>query len=189
MRRLIKKAAKMFAMDIPDLPPQEAPVVIAQASQTQKGSDATLGICHLIENPPASPDSAGNALGPVTEVWGYFKRQKRFTRQQLTAEMYNAAKVTIPEQPKHGRLEDLGRGDYYYHPPPGYFGADQATFVVEMGGLSVKLVYFFNVLSFVPGGNDAYDPHNERKYCPQGKGRMWNISLDTNGRKGATSRS
>jgi len=192
----LQDEATMFVMDIPDLPtqhfqvmlvqvpdvpPQYAPAVIAQASQPQKGSassDPTIGICHLIENPPVPPGSAVNGLGPVTEVWGYLKKQKRFTRQQLTADMYNAAKVSIPERPKHGRLEDMGAGDYYYHPTPGYSGPDQATFVVEMGGLKVKVLYFFNVLPSVGGGGaEGYDPHDDKKNCPQGKGRVWNISL------------
>lgn len=43
----------MFVMDMPDVPPQYAPVLIAQASQPQRGSavfDRTISVCHLIEN-------------------------------------------------------------------------------------------------------------------------------------------
>ncbi len=167
----------MFVPYVPDLPPQYAPVLIAQASPAQKGStssDATIGICQLIENPPDPPGSAVNGLSPLAEVGGYLKRQKRFTRQQLTAEVYNAAKVSIPERPRHGRLENVGAGEYYYYPTPGYFGADQATLGVEMAGLKINVVYFFNVLPRVGGGGtEGYDPHDDKKFCPQGKGRVW----------------
>ena len=69
-----------FMIDMPELPPQYAQVVVAQASLGQKGdakTDRTIGVCHLIENPPIPAGSAVNAISPVTTVWEYLKKLER----------------------------------------------------------------------------------------------------------------
>ncbi len=161
----------------PDVPPQYAPVVIAQVSQAKDPAkiDRTIGVCHLIENPPVPPGTAINALSPVTSVWGYLQRQERLTPEQLTDEMFNTAKATILQGAEHGTLEYLGEGYFVYRPASGYYGSDRATLLVEIGGLKVKVLYFFNVMLGVPGGTEGYDPYEDKKYCP--KGGMWKISL------------
>jgi hypothetical protein len=168
----------MFVMDLPNLPPQYTPVVLAQspqAKQTNATTDRTIGVCHLIENPPIPAGSAINAISPVTSVWEYLKKQERPTPKQLTAEMFNTAKTSVLQGPGHGTLKDEGDGYYGHHPAPDYFGQDRATILVEIGGLKVKVMYFFNVMQRVLGGTDGYDPREDKKNCP--KGRMWKISL------------
>ena len=74
----------MLVMDMPDVPPQYAPVLIAQASLSQRGSavfDRTIGVCQPVENPIRVLDSgkysAVNAIGPEGAVenylWAYEK--------------------------------------------------------------------------------------------------------------------
>ena len=92
----------------------------------------------------------------------------------MTADIYNAAKISISQGPSHGKLEDERGGDYRYVPTPDYYGQDRATLLVEIGGRKVKVVYFFNVLPGVPGGTDEGAPQEDKKYCP--KGEIWKIS-------------
>ncbi len=164
-------------VDMPNMPPQYAQVVVAQ-TLAQKGdakTDRTIGICHLIENPPIPAGSAVNAISPVTSVWEYLKKRERPTPKHLTDDMFKTAKTSVLQGPGHGTLEAEGGGYYGYHPAPDYFGQDRSTLLVEIGSLKVKAMYFFKVMQRVPGGTEGYNPYDEKKNCP--KGRMWTISL------------
>jgi hypothetical protein len=172
----------MFVMDVPDMPPQYTPVVIAQASQATEANATTgrtIGVCHLIENPPIPPETAVNSMSPALSVWGYLKKQERPTPGWLTTDVYRAAKVSILQGPSHGELKNEEKRDYRYVPTLNYYGQDRATLLVEMGDLKVKVMYFFNVMQSVPGGTEGYDSRQDKKNCP--KGRMWKISLSTDG--------
>src|SRR5258708_761129 len=60
-------------VDMPDVSSQYAPVMIAQASratQDKSTTDRTIGICHLIENPPVPPETAVNGLRPLGPLSG-----------------------------------------------------------------------------------------------------------------------
>jgi len=170
----------MFVMDLPDVPPQYAPVVIAEAKQAQKGianTERTIGVCHLIDAQPESRLSAYNSMSPVLGVWDYLKKQERLTPEQLTVEMFNAAKVSVLQAPAHGELKDVGYQSFsYYLATPNYRGPDHATLLVEIGAYKVNVLYFFNVLGGVPGGTDNYDPYEDKKLCPNGA--VWKISLN-----------
>ncbi len=171
-------------IDMPDVPPQYAAVVIAQASQAQKGdakTDRTIGVCHLIENPPIPPGSAVNAISPALSVGDYLKKQEHLTPEQLTAEMFKTAKTSVLQGPGHGDLRVTPSGNYRYFPESDYFGPDRATLLVEIGGRKVKLIYFFNVLHGVGGGDQ--DPYQDTKNCP--KGELWKISLTLTNRTAA----
>jgi hypothetical protein len=64
-------------------------------------------------------------------------------------------------------LRDGGQGTYSYVPEAGYLGNDQATIMVEVSGLEIKVRYFFKVLNSLPTDSD------QEKYCPRYK---WQIS-------------
>jgi hypothetical protein len=116
-------------------------------------------------------------MAPALAVRTYLKWQEGVTEDHLGVDAYNAAKVTVLQGPKHGELKAEG-GEYYrYEPSSDYRGSDFATVLVEMGAYKVKVQYFFNVLGAVPGGTEGYDPHEDKKYCPQGE-RVWKISLN-----------
>ncbi|MCK9530752.1 MAG: hypothetical protein M0R77_09360 [Gammaproteobacteria bacterium] len=70
----------MFVMDVPpEVPPQYAPVVVAQASQAQKGPEVerTIGVCHLATNDEELKHSAINNIGPRTAAWRYLTQQNK----------------------------------------------------------------------------------------------------------------
>lgn len=167
----------MFVMDMPDIPPQYAPVVTAQASQGQHGNataDRTIGVCHLIENRPESRLSAVNSMEPIAAAWSYFKRQEHHV---ISDAEFKAAKLSLLQAPTHGTLEiDSTGGAAYFPTTHDYFGPDRATVLVEIGGYKVKVLYFFKVMQSVAPGSQEYDPYQDKKNCPQGE--KWRMSLN-----------
>src|SRR6266511_2552483 len=98
----------MFVADMPpNVPPLYAPVIIAQASQAQQ-SDAnierTIGVCHLIQNPPIPPLTAVNAMSPVRSVSIYYRR---FEHRELGLD----GKVSVLKGPEHGELKEEWGGN------------------------------------------------------------------------------
>jgi len=175
----------MLVMDVPpEIPPQYAPVLVAEAPKTPApvSLERTIGVCHLIDNRPELVLGAVNAFTPVRAVNYYFKTiENNYLGLKGT--------TTLLEGPKHGELEDLGsvvkdRGEifdsgarnYAYRAKGDYIGPDQATFLVEIGGYKVKAVYHFKVMQSVPHGGEQGNPYTEKEYCPNG--RVWKISLN-----------
>ncbi len=167
-------------VDMPDVPPQYAQVMIVQAFQAQQSAgktDRTIGVCSLVENPirmEGNQYSAINSFGPIGAARIYF-------RSVENREIPGPGLVTVVRNPQHGTLKPLGSDpkdrSYVYLPKPGYFGADRATFLVEMGGKKIRTEYFFKVLDGVADGD-----YQDKEFCP--KGEQWKISLnpdDSNG--------
>ncbi|MFA6445496.1 MAG: matrixin family metalloprotease [Sterolibacterium sp.] len=176
----------MFILDMPDVPSQYAPVMIAQASQEQQGaakSERTVGVCQALSNPAfdGAVATAENSLTPAGDVINYFYS---FENRKVTG----PSTVTVLAYPKHGNLEDLGtvvydesgrairdtgERSYSYIPETGYLGQDSATLLVEIGGYKVKIVYVFKVAMEV-------DYKKAELLCAKS---YWKISavLDANG--------
>ncbi|OGS97383.1 MAG: hypothetical protein A3H31_10810 [Gallionellales bacterium RIFCSPLOWO2_02_FULL_57_47] len=136
--------------------------------------DHTIGVCQLIDNPPIPPGTAANAMNPIVAVWGYLQTVEKLTSAQLTDKMFITAKSTLLQGAVHGTLEYLGEGYFVYHPTLDYLGADHSTVLVKIGGLKVKVVYHFKMIS---GGRDEKDgpgSYEDKKNCPNGA--MWKIS-------------
>jgi hypothetical protein len=161
----------MFIVDIPDVPPQYAPVVLAQSSQVQaaKGEfDRVIGVCQLVENPanlfmPPGELSGTNAIGPTGAVESYFVSAEGKTLKEESAES------TVLKGPAHGRLQSLSENGsvlLYYVPNNGYLGKDSVTFQVLMDGMKVKVAYSLHVVENVQGSDDSV-------ICPE---TYWRIS-------------
>lgn len=154
----------MFVPDVPpEMPIQSTPVIIAEATSVEKMA-RTIGVCHLIENPPASGVTAVNSFSPLAAVNIYFDW---FERQEIGL----SGKVTLLQRAAHGDLKADSNQDYRYHPVADYYGSDSAIFLVEIGDYRVTLVYGFNVVD--SAGGDAYQ---YKKFCPNGE--FWKISPD-----------
>src|SRR6266704_173998 len=113
-------------VDMPDVSPQYAQVMIVQVSQAQRSGakpDRTIGICSLVENPMRY--SAINGVGPMGAARIYF-------RSIEGREVVGPEVVTVLSDPRYGTLEPRADapGGYLYLPKPGYFGPDRATFLV-----------------------------------------------------------
>ncbi len=159
----------MFVLDMANIPPQGAPVMMVQASQAKHAAtqkERTLGVCQLIGNPDPE-DTAVNVIDPTASIRGYFYA---FEHQRLFGE----GQVTILKNPTHGILDDLVGGGYRYVPTGNYLGKDSATILVEMAGYSIKLVYAFHVLEgpLVGDTSDLY-----RALCPKKVRKISTLTL------------
>jgi hypothetical protein len=171
------KEVIMLPLDVPpDAPSQAASVLIAQVATSLAAADVdrVIGVCSLIE--VAIPDSAANVIQPLIPAYQYLTEVEHRTVTASARE----ARVTILQQPKHGRLVDLSNAEnlatYAYEAESAFTGSDTAVLLVERGGYRVKVVYSFNVMQVVPGGNEAWDPYEDPRYCPNGS--MWKIALE-----------
>jgi len=185
----------MFIPDMPNIPPQDVPVMIAQANQAQANdvtTTRTVGVCHPSPNDPADY-SGENGIAPIGDAEFYLKQYEQRS-------VSGPATVTILQQPKHGILRlvteadrgilfgstadplDPNAGLYAYLPEKGYLGKDKAVALVEFEGIKVKLVYFFQA---VGGGLGNY---GLEMYCGK-TGHYWKISstLDPDGNSTLTS--
>jgi len=169
----------MLFLDMPNVAPQNVPVMIAQANQATLDdvkTTRTIGVCF-----PAPNDnySLENVLSPINSA-GFYLRSYELQKVADT----DPATITILQQPAHGTLRLVtetdgnsfgeGRFDpasklYVYLPKEGYLGKDSATALVEIGGIKVKVVYFFQAIEG-PLGNTGIEDH-----CGK-TGYRWKIS-------------
>jgi hypothetical protein len=183
----------MFIADMPNVPPQNVPVMIAQANQVQPGNTTmirTLGICSAAPNNNYSLD---NAEDPIADAKFYLQQYENRT-------VTGPATVTILQQPAHGILRLITQADvgtilvsdggpidpadpgYLYLPQTDYLGKDKAIVLVDFGGgLKVKIVFFFQAING-PLGNTGLEDACKKT------GVMWKISstLDANGNSNST---
>jgi len=182
----------MAIPDMPNVPPQNVPVIIAQANQAQPGDVSTLraiGVCHPAPN---GDYNSQNMVDPIGEA-GFYLRSYEHQKVQ------NIGTVSVLKQPAHGVLRLMTEADgntfgegrfvaadqlYVYLPEAGYLGKDSASFVVEIAGVKVKVVYYFEALG--PGAN--LGNYGLEELCGE-TGYHWKISatLDANGNSAITS--
>lgn len=167
----------MAISDMPNVPPQDTPVMIAQATQAQQGSskvNRTVGVCRALSNPASTTTATTQyTLTPAGDVANYFYGLENRT-------LTGPSTVTVLEQPQHGKLEDLGTvafnelrhsvrdtgaRSYNYIPASGYHGKDHATVQVNIGDYTVKTEYVFQVAT---DGNK-----NKEALCPK---TYWKVS-------------
>ncbi len=167
----------MLAMDMPDLSPQYAQVMIVQSGEARKGTakpDRTLGVCQVIENRrlrSGKPKiSAVNSVSPIDWVEIYFRTQEH-------RQIEGPSTVTVLESSTHGELRDegtlvlnsgvlveTGRREYAYIPNLDYFGKDGAVMLVEIAGMKIKILYTFHVVKgFVENYPALCPPSGVRK--------------------------
>lgn len=92
----------MFVMDVPpDVPPQYAPIVVAEAAQAKNQTmERTIGVCQLVSSRPEERLSAVNSMSPRLEASAYLRGTEsvKFDWKSTTR------KMTLLEPPKHGTL-------------------------------------------------------------------------------------
>ena len=143
----------MFIPDMPNVPPQDVPVMIAQANQAQASDTTTvrtLGVCFPAPN---NNYSAANSIDPIIEAGLYLQQyeNRKFDPSNISGT------VTILQQPTHGILRLVTQADvgtilidngehidpafpnYFYLPEQGYLGKDSATLLVDIGGIKVNI--------------------------------------------------
>lgn len=141
----------MFIMDVPNVPVQEAPIVLAQAATPGAGAtpqpDFILKDCQETEH-TADPRSALRGVDPAGML-------RNFISNQVNHGIDLAAikNITLLEGAKHGKIttevDNTGLTFYGYDPEPGYLGNDRAVFMAEFEGKRYKVIIDLHVLNMV----------------------------------------
>ena len=163
----------MFAFDMPIDFQQyvKARIHIASAQQHVKNStnfDYTIGVCSLVENPPIPEDTAANIIIPGGQASVYLTNNENLKLD------WSHWKVKVLRGPQYAELKSKGPANFGYVPTlKDYLGPDQATLLVEIGKINIKVIYHFKVMRAV-GGTGGYDPYDDKNNCPNGI--VWKIS-------------
>lgn len=133
---------------------QEAPVapppVVQIATNVAKADMVFDGGCTVAQ---ATDNKAGWEGGfyPAGAVGVYFNNVQHIELDT------SKARVSILQEPKHGKLTDtgiIGDGPYYeYRANSGYLGPDDATLLIEIGGKNYKVHTKFYVVEKVNDNN------------------------------------
>jgi hypothetical protein len=126
----------------------------------------TAGVCQPVPNfgPLPPVDQRGDyGLSPIAAAKDYL-----FTFEHR--KISGMAKIAIIRYPVHGQLTDEGialgvrsvggpsdEHMYNYLPAPGYLGKDHATMIVDIGGYSVRVEYFFQAVERQLGNTGIED--------------------------------
>lgn len=89
-----------MAINMPNVPPQDVPLMIAQANQAQAGNATTVRTIGVCATAPNQNYSGENVSSPVADVSFYLRQ---YENQTVTG----PATVTVLQQPKHGVLRLL----------------------------------------------------------------------------------
>jgi hypothetical protein len=173
----------MAISDMPNIPPQNVPALIAQANQAQSSTklpEHAVGICQIISNGEGHTPDSENVIEPISTAQDYFYQ---YENKKTVAGL---ATIFILQQPKHGSLRLVSEADrgtifdrtvapldpaikmYAYIPEKGYFGKDSTIVLVDIGGIKVKVSYSF------PSVDKHFSKDWEKEYCK--KGYSWKIS-------------
>ncbi len=140
----------MFTMDVPYVSPQEAPIVLAQATVPAAGTppqpDYILKACSETES-TGDPRSAMRAVDPAGMLKNYIQnRDKHYVELA-------SIKTTLLEGTTHGKIttevDNTGLTFYGYDPISDYIGNDRAVFLAEFEGKRYKIIVELHVLDMV----------------------------------------
>jgi hypothetical protein len=158
---LIEGEELMFIMDVPSIPAQETPIVLAQAAAPAGSTpqpDYILQTCGETES-TGDPRSAMHAVDPAGMIRNYM--QGIYNRP---VELSSITNITLLQNTSHGKItsviDNTGRSWYRYDPTPNYVGNDKAVFQAEYEGKVYKIVLELRVFLMV----NEYEPT-----CPQPK--------------------
>ena len=175
----------MLIMDMPNVPPQAAPVLMQIAAVAQKTPNrpdseslyGSMGVCAVsptLEKMGIGTDplfSNGMALSPQSEGLRRLPEAANDVALQKAAKF---ASVQILQQPKHGVIVSKDN-DSFYVPNQGYVGNDKVVFLVNIDGRNVKTVYYLKVVDAELNAQSFDELY--KKYCPAETD--WQISSNT----------
>lgn len=177
----------MLIMDMPDMPPQQTPIIYVQKGQTRTNElDGSVGVCFLAPTVKTENDVRNDPdlfdLAPREFADNLYARGPGSDPRLILD--YKNAKLTVLQAPKHGTVsKDMSPGkDILYYPDPGFLGNDKVIFLVDIEGHKVKVVYFVKVLPEDKFTNSNLES-TFHKYCPsqnplENSRTWWKISLN-----------
>jgi VCBS repeat-containing protein len=146
----------MLIMDMPDVPPQSAFIVmVAQNTppkQTGQESERAMGVCKAVDSSEYRNEHGETyyrtqvEVSPESDAATYLERyEHRYGYRGLDD---SSLKITILKEPKHGTLFSQEKGKY--EADIGYEGEDFASVLVESKGIKVKILYYFKIAPAEP---------------------------------------
>jgi hypothetical protein len=146
---IIEGEELMFIMDVPSVPVQQTPIVLAQAATPAAPQpDFILKTC----KETGSTGDTGylmNGVDPAGMLAVYLGNKSN--RDILNDPAALAAiKITLLEGTKHGELDGAGSLAYMYYPEEGYVGNDKAIFMAEFEGKRYKIIVELHVFDVAP---------------------------------------
>ncbi|MEO7928033.1 MAG: hypothetical protein ABIR09_01930, partial [Gallionella sp.] len=136
----------MFTMDVPAVPAQQTPIVLAQSATP--AAESTPQFNFILKDCQETESSGGqtigfNTLSPSAMLYNYFLSQGRTIDSA-------GIKADLLEEPSHGKLSNFVTGkSYTYDPIPNYVGNDKAVFLAEFDGKRYKIVVELHVFETV----------------------------------------
>jgi len=133
----------MLIADVPYVPAQEAPIVLAQAATSGDGTqqpDYLLTLCKQTESTGDSR-SAFRAVDPAGMLSIYLQNRDHRAIDLATRA---TIKPILLEGTTHGKITsgitNYGRTTFHYDPIPNYTGNDRAVFLAEFEGKVYKII-------------------------------------------------
>lgn len=165
---LIEGEELMFIMDVPVVPAQEAPIVLAQAATPTAGTtpqpDFILQTCGETES-TGDPSSAMHAVDPARMLANYLNSS---SDKQVVFNLADINNVTLLQGTQYGKItsvvDNTGRSWYAYDPTPNYIGNDRAVFLAQFEGKVYKIVLNL-VVSLQVNENPLTD--EQTPVCPE----------------------
>ena len=148
----------MFFLDMPNIPPQNSPIILAQADAA--GSvpkpDYILNAC--TENPSTgNPRSAMRVVDPAGILMIYIQ-----DRDNRVVELSDIKNVTLLQGTQNGKIfsevDSLGFTSFHYDAIPSYEGTDKAVFMAEYKGKRYKIVVEMHVFKVVDESASSCPP-------------------------------
>jgi len=142
----------MFILDVPAVPPQDTHIVVVQASTATAApqADYILKTCQETEHTEYNLASALRGVDPAGALKDYVMGQRR-DGVDIDIALF---KPSLLQGTSHGTITEgisnYGRIAYRYDPEPGFYGDDQAVFMVEFEGKHYKIIYQIKVMEYVP---------------------------------------
>ncbi len=175
----------MLIMDMPNVPPQAAPVLMQIATVAQKTPSkpdpeslyGVMGVCVVSPTLAKMGMGSNSSLTNGLSLYPQGTALRRIPEASDDVALQMAAKeasVQILQQPKHGVIVSKD-GDFNYVPNEGYVGNDKVVFLVNIDGRNVKTVYYIKVVDATLTSRSFDELY--KKYCPAETD--WRISFNT----------
>ncbi|HEY6094617.1 MAG TPA: hypothetical protein VIU93_06650 [Gallionellaceae bacterium] len=177
---LIEGEELMFTMEVPYVPAQETPIVLAQAgtAAAPPQPDFILNSCQETQS-TGSSTSAVRGVDPGTALANALSY---IAGKDVAPDLSVIKNITLLEGPKHGELvagtSTSGRTAYRYDPIPEYVGDDRAVFMAEFKGKHYKIVVNLKV-SIVVDYNSPLCPANPYKLIKVTKPSSGSTGIDS----------
>ena len=141
----------MFTMDIPYVPMQETPIVLAQAATSGTTPalhpDYLLNVCEQTES-TGDPMSAMRGVDPAYMLKNYIQNQVHHY-----VDIAGITNISLLEGTTHGKITsgttNYGRTAFGYDPEPSYVGNDKAVFMADFDGKHYKITVELHVFVMV----------------------------------------